>query len=159
MVEPHAGLNAMPKRGWPLLYSKHSRCVYFPPHLQVAKRELALECDYEYEARCQKRFKQLVEGDPAFPEYMRVPAVVDELSGKTVLCSEYVSGVHIDKVSTVGLPANCSIQPCTRIRIPLGEVIDLCSECVVGVHHDMVRCDRGWLALQDACTAGPHNCP
>eukprot|EP00891_Asterochloris_glomerata_P001525 jgi/Astpho2/1525/e_gw1.00026.28.1_t len=71
-----------------------------PKGLYVAKRELALECDYEYEARCQKRFKQLVEGDPAFPEYMRVPAVVDELSGKTVLCSEYVSGVHIDKVST-----------------------------------------------------------
>ena len=82
----------------------------------MAKRELALECDYEYEARCQKRFKQLVENDPAFPEYMRVPAVVDELSGKTVLCSEYVSGVHIDKVSTVGLPANCSIQRCTCLH-------------------------------------------
>ena len=82
----------------------------------MAKRELALECDYEYEARCQKRFKQLVEGDPAFPEYMRVPAVVDELSGKTVLCSEYVSGVHIDKVSAVGLSANRSTRPCTRLH-------------------------------------------
>lgn len=30
---------------------------------QVAKRELALECDYSWEATSQARFKQLVEAD------------------------------------------------------------------------------------------------
>ena len=66
--------------------------------LQVAKRELALECDYEYEARCQKRFKQLLSTDAELSEHMRVPDVIDELSGKTVITSEWVPGVHIDKV-------------------------------------------------------------
>jgi hypothetical protein len=32
-------------------------------HAQVAKRELALECDYTWEARSQARFKKLVEAD------------------------------------------------------------------------------------------------
>eukprot|EP00967_Tisochrysis_lutea_P099139 scaffold147049_cov20-Tisochrysis_lutea.AAC.2 len=31
--------------------------------VQVAKRELALECDYSWEAASQARFKQLVEAD------------------------------------------------------------------------------------------------
>ena len=66
--------------------------------LQVAKRELALECDYEYEARCQKRFKQLLSTDAELSDHMRVPDVIDELSGKTVITSEWVPGVHIDKV-------------------------------------------------------------
>ena len=72
--------------------------------LQVAKRELKLECDYEYEARCQKRFKQLLSTDAELSEHMSVPDVIDELSGKTVLTSEWVPGVHIDKVS--------SLSPC-----------------------------------------------
>lgn len=68
-------------------------------HVQVVKRELALECDYFYEAECQRRFKALIEQDADFPEYFKVPAVIEELSGKTVLTTEWVPGVHIDKVS------------------------------------------------------------
>ena len=65
---------------------------------QVAKRELSMECDYEYEARCQKRFKKLISSDPDLAESFNVPDVIDELSGKTVITSEWVPGVHIDKV-------------------------------------------------------------
>lgn len=67
-------------------------------HLQVAKRELKLECDYAYEARCQTRFQQLIADDPDFKHVMSVPAVVPELSSSSVLCTEWVPGVHIDKV-------------------------------------------------------------
>ena len=128
-MERSTASNVLPERGSPLVYNIDSRCIYISLPLQVAKRELALECDYEYEARCQKRFKQLVEDDPAFPEYMRVPAVVDELSGKTVLCSEYVSGVHIDKVSTAG---RCTPSPLGRGGLTLHQLVpfrDLCSPC------------------------------
>ena len=65
----------------------------------MAKRELAMECDYEYEARCQKRFKKLISSDPDLAESFNVPDIIDELSGKTVITSEWVPGVHIDKVS------------------------------------------------------------
>ena len=68
------------------------------PGLQVAKKELAMECDYSYEARCQSRFKVLVESDPEFTAVFHVPAVVPELSTERVLTTELVHGVHIDQV-------------------------------------------------------------
>lgn len=64
----------------------------------MAKRELKLECDYAYEARCQERFRQLISDDPEFSRNVHVPAVIPELSSPSVLCSEWVPGVHIDKV-------------------------------------------------------------
>lgn len=57
-----------------------------------------MECDYEYEARCQSRFKALVEADPNFDAIFAVPAVVPELSTRSVLTTELVAGVHIDNV-------------------------------------------------------------
>ena len=80
------------------------------PTLQVAKRELKLECDYRYEARCQMRFVQLIADDEDFRAVMHVPAVIPELCSASVLCSEWVPGVHIDKV-------RC--QPMLRTRKPL----------------------------------------
>ena len=65
--------------------------------LQVAKRELAMECDYAYEARCQSRFKELVEADPDFNSVFHVPAVVPDLCTQRILTTELVQGVHIDK--------------------------------------------------------------
>jgi len=64
----------------------------------VAKKELKLECDYEYEARCQLRFVQLIEEDEDFKDVMHVPMPIPELCSSSVLCSEWVPGVHIDKV-------------------------------------------------------------
>lgn len=74
--------------------------------VQVAKRELSMECDYEYEARCQKRFKKLISSDPELAESFNVPDIIDELSGKTVITSEWVPGVHIDKVHAL---RSCSL--------------------------------------------------
>ncbi len=56
-----------------------------------------MECDYAYEARCQSRFKELVEADPEFNAVFHVPRVVPELSTQRVLTTELVQGVHIDK--------------------------------------------------------------
>ena len=72
--------------------------------LQVAKRELALECDYSYEARCQKKFRELVMADTDFALHVRVPSVVPELCTPRLLTTEWVPGVHIDKAS----PQNAS---------------------------------------------------
>ena len=65
---------------------------------QVAKKELKLECNYVYEARCQTKFVELIEEDPDFHEVMHVPKVIPELCSDSVLTSEWVPGVHIDKV-------------------------------------------------------------
>ncbi|XP_076129419.1 atypical kinase COQ8A, mitochondrial [Alosa pseudoharengus] len=66
----------------------------FPEHLiDVMRRELALECDYIREAKCAKKFKELLKDHPFF----YVPDVVDELSGRLVLTTELVPGFPLDK--------------------------------------------------------------
>jgi hypothetical protein len=42
---------------------------------QVAKRELALECNYSYEAAAQGRFRELVAADPQLAQLFYVPQV------------------------------------------------------------------------------------
>ncbi|KAL4649190.1 atypical kinase ADCK3, mitochondrial [Arapaima gigas] len=70
----------------------------FPEHLiEVMSRELALECDYIREARCAKKFKELLKGHPFF----YVPDVIDELSSKHVLTTELVSGFPLDKAENL----------------------------------------------------------
>lgn len=65
--------------------------MFFLDSLQVAKEELARECDYELEAANQKRFRDLLSNTKGF----YVPIVVDELSSKRVLTTEHVSGICI----------------------------------------------------------------
>lgn len=73
-----------------------------PAHVrQVAKRELALECDYSYEARCQQQFRQLVAADPDFTTNVNVPRVITDLCTPRLLTTELVPGAHIDKVSVI----------------------------------------------------------
>lgn len=57
-----------------LLFQQHPP----PPccmHTQVAKRELALECNYTYEAAAQQRFRDLVAGDEELAKLFYVPQV------------------------------------------------------------------------------------
>lgn len=61
--------------------------------LQVLQRELERECDYQHEAHCARKFRQLLEGDPFF----EVPEVVDELSTTRVLSMELAGGVPLDQ--------------------------------------------------------------
>ncbi|RXM30113.1 Atypical kinase ADCK3, mitochondrial [Acipenser ruthenus] len=66
----------------------------FPEHLiEVMSRELALECDYEREAECARKFKELMKDHPFF----YVPAVIDELSSQHILTTELVPGFPLDK--------------------------------------------------------------
>ncbi len=66
--------------------------------MQVAKRELAIECDYENELQCQQRFARIINDDPELSPHFHVPAPIPELSSSRVLASEWVPGVHIDRV-------------------------------------------------------------
>uniref|UniRef100_A0A0A8YM61 ABC1 atypical kinase-like domain-containing protein n=1 Tax=Arundo donax TaxID=35708 RepID=A0A0A8YM61_ARUDO len=63
--------------------------------MKVAKQELARECDYVLEASNQKHYKELLCDSDGF----YVPKVIDQLSSKKVLTSEFVPGVPIDKVA------------------------------------------------------------
>ncbi|XP_047244608.1 atypical kinase COQ8A, mitochondrial [Girardinichthys multiradiatus] len=70
----------------------------FPEHLiDVMRRELALECDYIREARCAKKFRELLKDDPFF----YVPEVIEELSSSHVLTTELVPGFPLDKTESL----------------------------------------------------------
>jgi aarF domain-containing kinase len=103
------------------------RGLYVDAAVKVAKRELALECDYTYEAEAQRRFRALVERDGAamqaaaadgrvgggrhtninspsphgFGGGFYVPEVIDGLCAPQVLTTEWVSGSAIDAVASL----------------------------------------------------------
>ena len=70
--------------------------LYIKNAVEVAKKELALECDYTYEAGAQARFRDLLRGEEA--DYY-VPEVFSAHSGPRILCTEFVEGVPIDQVA------------------------------------------------------------
>ncbi|KAL6223320.1 hypothetical protein ACLB2K_006707 [Fragaria x ananassa] len=69
--------------------------LYLESAMKVAKEELSRECNYELEAESQKRFRALLYDAQGF----YVPLVVDDISSKRVLTTEFVSGIPIDKVA------------------------------------------------------------
>ncbi|KAM9002365.1 atypical kinase COQ8A, mitochondrial [Sarcophilus harrisii] len=84
----------------------------FPEHLiDVLRRELALECDYQREAACAKKFKELLKDHPFF----YVPEVVDELCSPHVLTTELVSGFPLDQAE--GLSQEIRNEICYNILV------------------------------------------
>eukprot|EP01127_Copromyxa_protea_P020718 TRINITY_DN6955_c0_g1_i3.p1 TRINITY_DN6955_c0_g1~~TRINITY_DN6955_c0_g1_i3.p1 ORF type:complete len:359 (+),score=78.04 TRINITY_DN6955_c0_g1_i3:111-1187(+) len=69
--------------------------MYLDKTLKVTKKELLQETDYFYEKDNQMKFRQFLQ---KYPEYY-VPFVVDELTTKQVLTTEFVRGVNIDKLN------------------------------------------------------------
>lgn len=70
----------------------------FPEHLiDVMRRELALECDYIREAKCARKFKELLKDHPFF----YVPDVIGELSSQHVLTTELVPGFPLDQAEAL----------------------------------------------------------
>ena len=61
-----------------------------------ARTELAWECDYEREAACQTRFRDLLADDRGV---FAVPAVFKEASGPQVLTAEFMAGTGVTKPS------------------------------------------------------------
>lgn len=61
--------------------------------VRVAKRELAWEVDYEREADYTEQFQQMISKHKGY----KVPDVIRELTTKSVLTTEFVPGVPLDK--------------------------------------------------------------
>ncbi len=99
--------------------------LYVENAVSVAKKELALECDYSYELEAQRRYRERVMADPVCSEEMRlrVPRVFDALSSQQILVTERVTGVHIDKVAALDQATRDSIG--TRLlRLTLKELYE-----------------------------------
>ncbi|KEG08297.1 putative ABC1 protein [Trypanosoma grayi] len=69
--------------------------------LQELREELALECRYSVEAEKQMRYAVLIQQDPQLRETFIVPKVYESLSTDSVLVTELITGVPIDRLATV----------------------------------------------------------
>ncbi|XP_029532559.2 atypical kinase COQ8A, mitochondrial-like isoform X5 [Oncorhynchus nerka] len=84
----------------------------FPEHLiEVMSRELALECDYIREAKCAKKFQELLKDHPFF----YVPDVIDELSSNAVLTTELVPGFPLDQAEQLSQELKNEVTICENI--------------------------------------------
>ncbi|XP_005091427.1 atypical kinase COQ8B, mitochondrial [Aplysia californica] len=67
--------------------------LYVDSVIASARRELAWEVDYIREAECSRKFRALLKDD----QFLYVPEVIESLSSKGVLTSEYVEGLPVDQ--------------------------------------------------------------
>lgn len=105
--------------------------LYLDRIIDVAREELAEECDYTLEAGYQARFHSLLAGDPDF----LVPELVQDLSSASVLTSGWVDGVPIDDDSVIALPQE------ERNRLALA-LLRLCLREVF--EFQLVQTDPNW---------------
>jgi aarF domain-containing kinase len=91
--------------------------------INVAREELSRECDYLLEAQSQRRFKALIEQDRQLSGRVVVPGVVEGLTSRQVLTSEWVAGVAVDRVA--GMPQEVRNDLARRVLLlTLRELFD-----------------------------------
>ncbi|XP_067634720.1 atypical kinase COQ8B, mitochondrial isoform X2 [Eurosta solidaginis] len=90
---------------------------------QVAKRELNWEVDYTREAEYTDKFKQMI---ASYPEYY-VPLVIKELTTSSVLTTELVPGVPLDKCFDLSYEHRYQIAS-SVLKLCLRELFEL--ECM-----------------------------
>ncbi|RCI07482.1 hypothetical protein L249_4519 [Ophiocordyceps polyrhachis-furcata BCC 54312] len=71
--------------------------LYLDKTIDNARVELGWECDYEREAQCAKRYKELLRGDDAF----LAPGIHPEASGKRVLTMDFMDGIAVTQVQSL----------------------------------------------------------
>ena len=69
------------------------RGLYIDELINVSRIELRDECDYLREAAYQRRYHDAC---TVSPHKYYCPRVIDDMSNKEILCSEFVDGVEID---------------------------------------------------------------
>ncbi|XP_046579868.1 atypical kinase COQ8B, mitochondrial-like [Haliotis rubra] len=67
--------------------------LYVENVMNVARRELAWEVDYNREAECSKRFRNLLKDYSEF----QIPEVIEELTASQILTTEFVEGMPLDQ--------------------------------------------------------------
>ncbi|KAJ2970351.1 hypothetical protein NQ176_g8230 [Zarea fungicola] len=73
------------------------RGLYLNKTIDNARLELGWECDYEREAVCAKRYKELLSGEE---DVFEAPTVYPEASGKHVLTMDFLDGVGVTRLSS-----------------------------------------------------------
>jgi hypothetical protein len=91
------------------LFNIFPRGLYVKEAVAVAKQELALECDYSHEARCQSEYHTRLSSHAELRKLFVVPQVVPELCSKKVITGEWLAGVPIDRVKGAEQPVRDAV--------------------------------------------------
>ncbi|XP_022217084.2 atypical kinase COQ8B, mitochondrial [Drosophila obscura] len=91
--------------------------------VRVAKRELQWEVDYDREAEYTEKFRQMI---APYPEYY-VPRVVRDLTTSSVLTTELIPGVPLDKCFDLSYEHRAHIAACV-LKLCLRELFEI--ECM-----------------------------
>lgn len=73
------------------------RGLYLNKTIDNARVELGWECDYEREATCAQRYRELLEGEE---DVFVVPKVYPQACGRQVLTMEFMAGVGVTRVTS-----------------------------------------------------------
>lgn len=73
--------------------------LYLNKTIDNARTELGWECDYEREAACAARYRELLRGDGDEAVFV-VPRIYPEASGRHVLTMEFMDGVGVTRVQS-----------------------------------------------------------
>ncbi|ROW15445.1 hypothetical protein VPNG_02345 [Cytospora leucostoma] len=71
--------------------------LYLNKTIDNARTELGWECDYEREAQCAQRYKDLLAAED---DVFLVPQIYPEASGKQVLTMEFMDGVGVTRIKS-----------------------------------------------------------
>lgn len=71
--------------------------LYLNKTIDNARLELGWECDYEREAECARRYKELLGSEQ---DIFLVPTVYPEASGKQVLTMDFMDGVGVTRITS-----------------------------------------------------------
>ena len=74
------------------------RGLFLEEAIKVTRGELHWECDYEREAAYQTKYRNHC---IISPKKFYTPKVIEELSTKEILCTEFVDGVEIDTLGNL----------------------------------------------------------
>ncbi|CAG2226307.1 ABC1 [Mytilus edulis] len=109
------------------IYNILPKGLYVENVMEVAKIELAWEVDYVREAECGRKFKNFLKDNDSF----YVPEVIDELSTKEILTTEYVEGLPLDQC--VDLDQETRNKVCCSYCSSCNTVV--CVKCLMTVHN------------------------
>ncbi|ETS77054.1 hypothetical protein PFICI_10928 [Pestalotiopsis fici W106-1] len=73
------------------------RGLYLNKTIDNARVELGWECDYDREATCAQRYRELLEGEE---DVFVVPKIYPEACGKQVLTMEFMAGIGVTRVTS-----------------------------------------------------------
>ena len=110
--------------------------LYLNKTIDNARTELGWECDYEREAACGQRYRELLADEQ---DVFAVPEIFPEASGRHVLTMEFMEGIGVTRAATGSGPGSLTQEQRDWIGM---QVLRLCLREIAEFH--FMQTDPNW---------------